>query len=1105
MRFFQIFLPVGLKCSKPLRAMLLVWSLFFGFMANAQLPDFDLDVDIEHETCPGNGKLTFIVANTTPGATFLFSVYHNPDMEVPISSSPDLTVDGLSAGTYTVVALETLGPDTNTQEMEVVIEAQIMPLTYTISSTTHDCSVGGEITIATLTGIAAQYEIISGPVMRPLQDSNVFPDLPEGMYNIRVFNNCGQAVVTTYTLEVNPAPPEVSQPIFDDVLTSDCDTVTITNTVSYPEGTVISYPLTVTYTINLPGGEPPQTVTMDFETGAPSLLEFTNEFPLIEGEDYTYDLLVTNSCGIQFGNNGMATSPPLEIKESLIPIPCGRYYFSLGVTYFKPPFTLDFSAVPDGFDPAGFGNGYPGPFAESPVTFGNDDIPVPFGDYIVMVTDACGRTASRSFTVEEILPIPSVSGRNNGCFSLFGRIVVSIPDRKLVFAEIIAAPPAYTFSLPNNVSSFINSSGILNVTNLPLGFYTLRLIDECGTVYENIVVEVPPFMEQDFNAMAFADCTVGIGAVRVASGNGKLTALTITDAPAAFGQTLPFDVTASITTAGVFFMDDLPAGNYTFHGTDICGIQRTIAVTVTGYLPATGPSFSIEPHCSAFDIKMFDADTSSGTPGYWLQMEDPDAPGQWMHPGTGVVYTEGTLPDSTNSLPLANNQENVNLLYFGAFRIIKAFESVGNAAPIKICFEVMGDFNYYDGVNIQNIYNISCLLNTDDIYVEATGLDPLNYRIESKDGMPFFLDNGTDNVFSGLATGSYQFVVEDDCGHIGRRTENINLLPELAHAHDPGSMLECIQPGQPASFEFDLSQQNAGILGDQSPSVYTITYHISEEDADEGINALPTLYTNTSNPQIVYARLVHNHVTICHDIVAFGLQVSEYPELHMDENVYVCVDGDPVTLTADPGFDSYVWSTGETTNSVEAGTPGVYSVTVANVYGDRTCEVTVDITVAPSEAASIVAIETDDWTDYHNSITILVNGSGQYEYSIDGVHYQDGPVFSGLETGVYDLYIRDKNGCGVTIQEFYLLNYPKFFTPNGDGVNDTWRIPFSSLEPEMEIFIFDRYGKFIVSFPPESPGWDGTYNGRPLPSTDYWFLVKRKDGKEHRGHFTMKR
>ncbi|AWH86812.1 hypothetical protein HYN59_17600 [Flavobacterium album] len=1102
MSFFHTLFPHGFKYDFYLRPVAILWLLCTAITAKAQLPDFDFNVAFTNETCPGNGTLTFSTENTTPGATFLYTVYHNPNLDVPISSSADLLVDGLSAGTYTIIALQTLGNQTSTEQVEVTLENQITPLTYTISSTTHDCMVGGQLVITTLTGIASQYEIISGPVTRPLQDSNVFDALPAGQYNIRVFNNCGQAVVTTYTVVADPGAPVVSQPILEDVYSGDCDSVTITNTLTYPEGTVISYPLTVTYTIHLPGGAPPQVVTMNFADGAPSYLEFVNEFPAFAGETYTYDLVVTNSCGIQYGNSGMTVNPAPEISHSLIPLPCGHYYLTLDVAHYMPPFTFDFSTVPAGFNPTVFNAAYPGPYAEGPVAFGGESMHVPEGNYTVSVTDACGRTGTISFTVQEIIPEPSVSGRNNGCFSLFGRIIASVTDRKLVFAEITAAPADYTFALPSNVSSFINGSGTLIVPNLPLGFYTLHLIDECGTEY-TVTAEVPPFTEQDFTALPLADCREGIGAVRVTSGNGKLTALSITSAPAAFGQTLPFDVSASISSAGIFFMDDLPAGNYTFSGTDICGIQRTVSANITGYMPMGGVPFTFEPHCSSFDIALFDSDTSSGTPGYWLQMENPDVPGQWVHPGNGTIYPEGTLPDSSNSLALENNHTTVNLLYFGKFRIVKAFETVGNGTSLKICIEVLGEFNYYDGVKIENIYNISCLENTDDIFVEATGLAPLHYRIEKKDGLPFFLDNGTNSVYSGLAIGSYQFVVEDACGHIGRRTENINLLPELAHAHDPGGMLECIQPGQPEFLPFDLSLQNSGILGDQSPNAYTVTYHLSQEDADAGINPLPVLYTNTSNPQTIYARLVHNFIDICHDVVSFGLQVSEYPRLTMDEEEYVCVDGGSVTLSADPGYDTYEWSTGENTSSIVVETPGIYTVTVANVYDGTVCATTREITVNPSEAPTVLDIETSDWTDNHNSITIRVSGSGLYEYSIDGNNFQDSPVFSGLETGVYFLYIRDKNGCGMIVKEFYLLNYPKFFTPNGDGINDTWRIQFSIVEPGMEIFIFDRYGKFLAQIDPTGRGWDGMYHGRPLPSTDYWFLVKRTDGKEHRGHFSM--
>ncbi|PKP16654.1 MAG: hypothetical protein CVU07_06195, partial [Bacteroidetes bacterium HGW-Bacteroidetes-23] len=89
--------------------------------------------------------------------------------------------------------------------------------------------------------------------------------------------------------------------------------------------------------------------------------------------------------------------------------------------------------------------------------------------------------------------------------------------------------------------------------------------------------------------------------------------------------------------------------------------------------------------------------------------------------------------------------------------------------------------------------------------------------------------------------------------------------------------------------------------------------------------------------------------------------------------------------------------------------------------------------------------------------------------------------------------------------EVYLLMYPLFFTPNGDGINDKWKIKFSEVEPNLSIKIFDRHGKFIKQLGANSEGWDGTFLGNHLPSSDYWFVVTRQNGKEYRGHFSLKR
>lgn len=84
------------------------------------------------------------------------------------------------------------------------------------------------------------------------------------------------------------------------------------------------------------------------------------------------------------------------------------------------------------------------------------------------------------------------------------------------------------------------------------------------------------------------------------------------------------------------------------------------------------------------------------------------------------------------------------------------------------------------------------------------------------------------------------------------------------------------------------------------------------------------------------------------------------------------------------------------------------------------------------------------------------------------------------------------------------LPFPKFFTPNNDGYNDTWTIDFAYLAPNTGIKIFDRYGKLLKVLLPNG-SWNGQFNNQELPATDYWFIVTRANGQEYKGHFSLKR
>ncbi|HEU4788103.1 MAG TPA: T9SS type B sorting domain-containing protein [Flavobacterium sp.] len=263
-----------------------------------------------------------------------------------------------------------------------------------------------------------------------------------------------------------------------------------------------------------------------------------------------------------------------------------------------------------------------------------------------------------------------------------------------------------------------------------------------------------------------------------------------------------------------------------------------------------------------------------------------------------------------------------------------------------------------------------------------------------------------------------------------------------------------------------------------------------------------TNYNLLFGTTVIYARIDSNDK--CYQVGILSLTLVSEPILSVPDSIPVC-ENNSVTISAGSGFDSYLWSTLETSSSITVPNAGAYSVTVTQNHGNTVCSTTKNFTVVLSNVA-VISTEIQDWTDNENVIVVTVSSSsvGNYEYSIDGITYQDSNTFSELTSGDYIVYVRDKNGCGIANQEVFILNYPKFFTPNADGYNDTWAVRFSESEPKLMVKIFDRYGKFIKELNAIS-AWDGTYNGHELPSTDYWFVVTRENGKVYKGHFAMKR
>lgn len=192
---------------------------------------------------------------------------------------------------------------------------------------------------------------------------------------------------------------------------------------------------------------------------------------------------------------------------------------------------------------------------------------------------------------------------------------------------------------------------------------------------------------------------------------------------------------------------------------------------------------------------------------------------------------------------------------------------------------------------------------------------------------------------------------------------------------------------------------------------------------------------------------------------------------------------------------------------------GRYFVTIETSFGDIVDDILITF-FPPPELDEVIIIEdlrdNPDVDTYDIEVVPLINGD--YEYAINGGDFQDDPIFLEVPPGLNMLTINDKNGCGTVEDEFLVVGYPKFFTPNGDGAYDNWQILGVEELTNPNIFIFDRYGKFLEQIDGTSLGWDGTFNGRPLPASDYWFKLEYDRDEQGvvvasttRKHFTLLR
>jgi gliding motility-associated-like protein len=247
--------------------------------------------------------------------------------------------------------------------------------------------------------------------------------------------------------------------------------------------------------------------------------------------------------------------------------------------------------------------------------------------------------------------------------------------------------------------------------------------------------------------------------------------------------------------------------------------------------------------------------------------------------------------------------------------------------------------------------------------------------------------------------------------------------------------------------------------------------------------------------------------------------VNPLPSVALEDGT-ICID--PVTLATtrtyllDTGLNEaeFTFEWFDANGSIPLATNSFYDVNVVGQYG-----VTITDIITGCQATAYANVgQSSPPTDFDYTVsgffasnpTIVINATpiGDYEYQLDFGPFQSSNVFDNIEAGTHTITVRDAEACDVLTKEVLIVDYPRYFTPNGDGINDTWNIPTINGISMTKIYIFDRFGKLVKEMTTSGLGWDGTYNGQPLPATDYWFTINYQEAginKEFRAHFSLKR
>ncbi|WP_050021646.1 lectin-like domain-containing protein [Chryseobacterium sp. P1-3] len=256
-------------------------------------------------------------------------------------------------------------------------------------------------------------------------------------------------------------------------------------------------------------------------------------------------------------------------------------------------------------------------------------------------------------------------------------------------------------------------------------------------------------------------------------------------------------------------------------------------------------------------------------------------------------------------------------------------------------------------------------------------------------------------------------------------------------------------------------------------------YYTTLANALNGTNEIVNILQYISPSTVIYVKVTDSNG--CFAITKINLVVLPPVTSPVLKDKIICI-GDKTNLDAGPGFATYEWSTGATTQSIKDVGVGQYWVKLKT----GNCITTQIVKVIASANPVISSI------DIHNN-TITVNAAGgtpPYQYSLDGVNWQNSNFFSGLARGEVKVFVKDFYNCTPVQIQITVPNLINAITPNGDNINDV--IDYSALayKKNLVFTVYDRYGnKLYEASKIRNYTWDGMASGKKILTGTYWYTI----------------